>query len=88
MTEGALRCPTCDYGKPLACPRCPDLVLMPDGELVETAGYRVLKRPGVRADVCPNCRTRLVAIERKPRGYGEPHPCPGCGRMLERVGVA
>jgi predicted RNA-binding Zn-ribbon protein involved in translation (DUF1610 family) len=82
VIERALRCLNCDYGKPLACPRCPEVVLTSDGEIVETAGYRVLKRPGIRADTCPNCRTRLVAVARKPRGYGEPFPCTSCGRLL------
>lgn len=77
-----LRCVNCDFGKPLACPRCPEVMILPDGEAVPTAGYRVLKRPGVRADACPNCRTRLVAVKRQPRAYGEPRPCPSCARML------
>ena len=82
---GALRCSNCDYGKPLRCPRCAEVAILPDGDLVGTAGYRVLKRPGVKADVCPNCQTRLVAVPRKPRGTGEPHLCPSCGRMLVPV---
>ena len=80
-----LVCTNCDYGKPLACPRCADVMLvLPTGELLPTAGYRLLKRPGVRGDVCPNCRARLVDVPRRPRGYGSPHPCPSCGRMLVR----
>jgi len=77
-----LLCTNCDFGKPLACPRCPDIVLLPDGEVVRSAGYRLLKRPGVRGDVCPNCDTRLVDVPRRPRGFGDPHPCPSCGRQL------